>query len=88
MTTLEVNITERGFRRADFIDRYDAKCSIQESSLATEAAIWLGMNEGAHHQGECLARMHLTQEQVATLLPLLQCFVETGYLPSGEGKEE
>lgn len=42
---LKFNATGRGFLRAEFTDRYDVKCSIQASSLATEAAIWLGVNE-------------------------------------------
>jgi hypothetical protein len=37
--------TLRGFGIRYFNDRYDAPCSIQESSLATEAAIWLGVND-------------------------------------------
>jgi len=39
--------TERGFARLDFLDRYGDPCSIQESSLATEPAIWFGHNEAA-----------------------------------------
>jgi len=41
----ELTHTDRGFGRIDFTDRYGAKCSIQESSLATESAIWLGVND-------------------------------------------
>lgn len=37
--------TDRGFEIAEFKDRYDTKCSLQESSLATEAAIWLGVDD-------------------------------------------
>ena len=74
--------TSRGFRRSDFKDFYLEDCSIQESSLATDNAIWLGQNRGTHLEtGECLARMHLNQEQVKALLPLLQHFVDTGELP-------
>ena len=78
---MKIEPTPRGFMRADFSDRYGAKCSIQESSLATEDALWLGCNEGSHHRGQCSARMHLTREMAATLIPLLQHFVDTGYLP-------
>lgn len=79
----EVFSTERGFTRADFVDRYGVECSIQDSSLATEDCIWLGCNEGVHHHvtGECLARMHLTREMAEQLIPLLQHFVEHGHLP-------
>lgn len=67
---------ERGFRTATWRDRYGAPCSIQESSLATEKCIWLG-RDGllSEHRG---GRMHLTQDMVRKLLPLLQAFVETG----------
>ena len=41
--------TNRGFGRIDFTDRYNESCSLQASSLATEAAIWLGIND-AHPQ--------------------------------------
>ena len=37
--------TERGFTRTDFIDMYDVPCSLQQSSLATENALWLGVND-------------------------------------------
>lgn len=74
-------LTHRGFRYAAFVDRYGEAASIQESSLATESAIWLGLDKGTHHLEECSARMHLTQEMAAELIPMLQHFVETGYLP-------
>lgn len=63
---------DRGFLKGKFKDRYGVECSIQKSSLATEDCIWLGT---------VVDRMHLTQEMVAELLPLLQHFVETGELP-------
>jgi hypothetical protein len=73
----------RGFMYGEFKDRYGESCSIQESSLATEAAIWFGPNANTKpHMGMTAApRMHLTQEQVAELLPILQHFVDTGRLP-------
>ena len=42
---IEVGKTGRGFDLIEFVDRYDCKCSLQESSLATEAAIWFGCND-------------------------------------------
>lgn len=45
MSKLKLENTERGFGRAEFKDRYGANCSIQESSLATEDCIWLGVND-------------------------------------------
>jgi len=87
--------TERGFAILYFLDRYNAKCSIQKSSLATEDAIWFGIDDPdpkilKHREGWVpypinpdvllTTRMHLTQGQVKTLLPLLQKFAKTGEL--------
>lgn len=103
-------ITHRGFALFEFEDRYAAKCSLQKSSLATEDAIWLGVDDPdprvlaseASSLGvpteettgwvpypipeEVLltTRMHLSRDQVAELLPILQHFVETGELPEDE----
>jgi len=74
----------RGLWVADFVDQYGKACSIQDSSLATEACIWLGRNENEepHYYGRPrMPRMHLTQKQVAALLPLLEHFVQHGQLP-------
>ena len=79
---IDLKPTSRGFLRGEFADRYGEKCSIQESSLATEAAIWLGCDhETVDDKGrQCGARMHLTQDLAAELIPLLQRFVDTGSL--------
>jgi hypothetical protein len=103
---LNLNITERGFARIEFIDRYGAKCSLQKSSLATEDAIWFGVNNAnpkimvkdANKFGiptdayngwidyeipkevSLSTRMHLTQDMVIQILPILQRFAETGEL--------
>ena len=70
---MDLTRTDRGFAIGSFVDRYDAVCSIQKSSLATEDAIWLGIHEV---KGEP-ARMHLSQSLAADLLPHLQRFVAT-----------
>jgi len=78
---LKLKPTERGFMRADFEDLYGSKCSIQESSLADDYAIWLGVHEGSpEYRNTNSHRMHLNREQVEALLPLLQRFVDTGGL--------
>lgn len=79
---MKLKKTERGFYRADFVDRNGDACSIQESSIATEYCIWLGMNSGTHHHvtKNCMARMHLTRQMAEELIPLLQAFVSTGLL--------
>ena len=63
--------THKGFIRLEFEDLYENQCSLQESSLVTEYAIWFGINNN---------RMHLTQNQIEQLLPILERFVETGGL--------
>lgn len=103
---MKIENTARGFALANFIDRYGAKCSIQKSSLATEDAIWFGVDDAdpkilaskARAYGVTTSettgwvpypiptevllttRMHLTREQVADLLPVLEHFVATGEL--------
>lgn len=88
--------TNRGFKVINFKDQYNIDCSLQESSLATEACIWLGSDDANPQyfvpgqgwqplplpNGEISfhTRIHLTQKQVAELLPHLQKFVETGEL--------
>lgn len=38
-------VTNRGFACVCFKDRYDCDCTIQQSSLATEDAIWFGITD-------------------------------------------
>ena len=77
---MDLRKTERGFVRAEFEDSYGTLCSVQESSNV-EPHLWLGCNEGMHTDNQCCARMHLTPELAAELIPLLQVFIETGSLP-------
>ena len=85
-TVLEKNVNpDRGLGSIKFMDRYGQLCSLQDSSLGTEAAVWLGVdNTGGAIPGpsgaigeEVGIRMHLTQEMVKQLLPFLQRFAET-----------
>lgn len=88
--------TNRGFRYYEFKDKYNTPCTLQKSSLATEDAIWLGVdpvpvkhlvqNEGWQEyelpEGvEVFGRMHLDREQAAVLAKQLNYFAETGELP-------
>lgn len=101
---METTKTNRGFAICEFTDRYGKKCSVQKSSLATEDAIWLGVDDaepkimatdakrlGIQTDQDCgwvdfdipeevllSTRMHLTQDMVKELLPILQKFAETG----------
>jgi len=42
---MNIEYTQRGFAFAKFEDRYGLKCSLQKSSLATEDAIWFGVDD-------------------------------------------
>jgi len=44
LDSLEREVTERGFGRWNFDDLYGKGCSLQDSSLAGEAAIWFGID--------------------------------------------
>lgn len=74
------SVTPRGFQRTEFTDLYGSTCSLQESSLATEEAIWFGVDKDFDGRETNSHRMHLSREAVAVLLPILQHFVETGEL--------
>lgn len=95
--------TERGFALIEFEDRNGVKCNIQESSIATEDCIWIGtqdadpkiLNEGkgwerVEFPANTLfnTRMHLTIAQVEKIIPILQHFVETGYVDIPSNKPE
>ena len=87
-----VNKTNRGFSIVSFKDSYGHMCSIQKSSSASEPKIWLGLDEidpftnvdnkivkfTLPESVVVNARMHLNQEQVKKLLPILQKFADTG----------
>ena len=100
---MEIKCTSRGFSYYNFDEGNGKTCSIQESSAAEQAYIWLGCDEiglkGFIPNGDpswrdvtdeqmqekfgfkyiiANNRMHLTQEQVKELIPILQKFVDTG----------
>lgn len=72
--------TQRGFALIEFEDIYGEKCSLQKSSLATEAAIWLGQEQPTKtNTGEIAGcRMHLNQRKCRWLIKELQHFIDTG----------
>lgn len=70
--SVQLTRTSRGFPLIDFMDYNGQQCSLQESSLAYPGCVWFGRDD---------ARMHLSQEQVKALLPFLNEFAETGYMP-------
>lgn len=68
--------TARGFKYGRFTDKYGSECSIQDSSIASEPCIWLGVDKS--FEGNECTRMHLTQDHVKELLPLLKAFLKNG----------
>ena len=70
--------TPRGALISCFDDLNSQGCSLQQSSLATEEAIWLGCDTGTHVGDDCYARMHLSREQAGELATILARFAETG----------
>ncbi|MCU6454329.1 hypothetical protein LPN01_09580 [Sphingomonas sp. A2-49] len=76
--SLQVRTTTRGFAVARSVDLYDQPWSIQDSSLATQEAIWLGGD------GEDGGRAHLTRQDAEALIPLLRRFVDTGSIRAPE----
>lgn len=88
-----VENTQRGFEIVEFTDRYGAACSLQQSSLADEPAIWLGcanadpkvLIPGNGWQPVPMpegyianTRMHLTGPMVEGLIEHLQSWLDTG----------
>lgn len=47
MTDIKGSKTARGFDLIEFQDLYGTECSIQKSSLATDDAIWIGVDNVA-----------------------------------------
>lgn len=70
--------TPRGFLVSHFDDLNGESCSLQQSSLANEEAIWLGCDTGLHVDDNCLARMHLNREQAGEIATVLAHFAKTG----------
>lgn len=112
---VEFDKTNRGFTIGEFKDYYDAKCTIQDSSISWPDCIWLGIADpdpkimatnairlGLPNHGETTGwvpyeipeevmvstRMHLSRDQVRDLIPVLQHFVDTGFLPKDGEMEE
>lgn len=98
---LTKRFTSRGFGRIEFKDKYGAECSIQESSAADTACLWIGCNApNPRHMvdGHWVevklppdtvsdTRMHLTIDQVKELIPILQKWVDTDQLIWTDSKD-
>lgn len=80
---MRVKKTSRGFQLIEFKDLYGEACSIQQSSLADKAALWLGAEHETIHKvtGEkCGARMHIDRKLAKQLIAILHKWVQTGRL--------
>ncbi len=79
--------TNRGFPLWEFTDFYGVAASLQESSIAYPGCIWLGADQRPANLNEPTTnllenyRLHLSREQVKSLLPILVYFAEYGYVP-------
>lgn len=91
LTTLEKETTGRGFGIYHFHDLNGEHCTLQDSSVATESVIWFGVHDPEVQVFKkgwqdvplpddvlITGRMHLTQDMVKGLLPILTHFAETG----------
>lgn len=78
----KVQITKRGFEYIEFIDRYGAKCSLQQSSLADYiqpgmSAVWLGVD--VNLKGVTVnERMHIDLKQAKALVKVLNRWIKNG----------
>lgn len=83
---MNVEETDRGFQIVKFNDRNGLACSLQQSSIIGpyedaddrpgSSAVWFGCYESN--------RAHLSREQVAELVPLLQHWLATGHFKMPE----
>lgn len=90
--------TNRGFGLVEFTDSNGVKCSIQQSSLATQNCLWIGcstdyymqLSPGKGWEKVEIAqnqlvndKMHLNESQVRQLVARLEIWLETGSLKKG-----
>ena len=66
--------TNRGFGLGTFQDSLGQECSLQDSSLGTEAACWFGVDTNLGGR-KISMRMHLTTDMVVALIPWLVIFI-------------
>ena len=89
---MNTGVNDRGSRYFLFKDYNDKECSLTHSRLEIENVVWLGVEEPRILTSNGIlkepipdvidieSRMLLTQEQVKSLLPMLQKFAYTGVL--------
>lgn len=77
---MQIEETNRGFSVARFPDAIGSGCSIQDSSLADEAAVWFGVSHLA--DGARGERMHLTQGMARMVAAALMGVMRDPGMPS------
>lgn len=72
--------TKRGNELIRFRDYYGRFCSLQMSSISEPACIWLGREPMSDVAGTGIqsVRMHLSEEQVLSLIQHLENWIEKG----------
>ena len=90
---LQYSKTDRGWTFCEFDDLYDRRCYVQDSSLAFENAIWLGVRDAnplilkpgegwvsvEFPEGTLFTtQMHINQKQAKELVKVLERFIESG----------
>lgn len=95
---MEIRKTERGFKIGEFTDLDGKPCSLQESSLATEAAVWFGVQDATPMcNGKPVefpkntlftSRMHLTTRLVRMILRRFKKFVADESFKELHGKQD
>jgi hypothetical protein len=95
---MQTTKTERGFQIGKFNDIDGKPCSLQESSLATEAAIWFGTQDATPIcNGEVIPfpkdtlfndRMHLTRRLASMIVRRFEKFLNTGVFPVIKSKPD
>lgn len=85
-TSLQIReiIEGRGLLGATFRDLNGRECSIQESSVATQPCLWIGVDRKPETVVEGGCRMHIGRQMAAALVDVLRRFAETGELADGE----
>jgi hypothetical protein len=72
---MPIGYTERGFADyASFTDLYDTQVTVRESSLATEDAVWIFVDNGRWSDNPAA---HLNREQAKTVIVALQEWLDT-----------
>lgn len=95
---MQTRKTERGFKIGEFNDMDGKLCSLQESSLATEAAVWFGTQDATPmYKGEPVPfpkdtlfndRMDLTCHLASMIMRRFEKFLATSMFPVIKNKPD